>query len=233
MRTRLEQGLTALNLSPTPAAALEQYCHLLLAQNQVMNLTAITESNQVVDLHMLDSAALLTVADFHGKKVIDVGTGAGFPGLVLKLLEPTIELTLLDSLAKRVNWLTEISTQLGAASVQCIHGRAEEQALLDGYRDSYDIAVSRAVADLRILSELCLPFVKVGGFFLAMKSENCQEEVNQAGRAIAKLGGQLRPMAQYQIPNTEISRRVVVVEKIQPTPKAYPRRFSRMKKAPL
>lgn len=233
MKTRLEQGLTALGLSPAPSAVLEQYCHLLLEQNQVMNLTAITEPNQVVDLHMLDSAALLTIADFHGKKVIDVGTGAGFPGLVLKLLEPTIELTLLDSLAKRVNWLHEISTQLGAAPVQCLHGRAEEQGLLDAYRDSYDIAVSRAVADLRVLSELCLPFVKVGGLFLAMKSDNCQEEVNHAGRAIAKLGGQLRPLAQYQIPDTEITRRVVIVEKVRPTPKGYPRRFSRMKKTPL
>lgn len=233
MKTRLEQGLTALGLSPTPSAVLEQYCHLLLEQNQVMNLTAITEPNQVVDLHMLDSAALLTITDFHGKKVIDVGTGAGFPGLVLKLLEPTIELTLLDSLAKRVNWLREISTQLGAAPVQCLHGRAEEQALLPHHRDSYDIAVSRAVADLRVLSELCLPFVKVGGLFLAMKSDNCQEEVDHAGRAIAKLGGQLCPFAQYQIPDTEITRRVVVVKKVRPTPKGYPRRFSRMKKTPL
>ena len=207
MKTRLEQGLSALHLSPTPSGTLERYCSLLLEQNQMMNLTAITDPDQVVDLHMLDSAALLTVEDFSGKKVIDVG--------------------------KRVNWLSELSAQLGAAPVECIHGRAEEQALLEGYRDCYDLAVSRAVADLRILAELCLPFVKVGGRFLAMKSDNCQEEVERAGRAIAKLGGQLRPMAQYQIPGTEITRRVVVVEKIRPTPKGYPRRFSRMKKAPL
>lgn len=233
MRTRLEQGLNALHLSPTPSETLERYCHLLLEQNQVMNLTAITDPDQVVDLHMLDSAALLTVEDFSGKKVIDVGTGAGFPGMVLKVVEPTIQLTLLDSLAKRVNWLAELSAQLGTDPVECIHGRAEEQALLDGYRDSYDLAVSRAVADLRILAELCLPFVKVGGRFLAMKSDNCQEEVEHAGRAISKLGGQLRPMAQYQVPGTEITRRVVIVEKIRPTPKGYPRRFSRMKKTPL
>ena len=135
MRTRLEQGLTALHLSPTPSETLERYCHLLLEQNQVMNLTAITDPDQVVDLHMLDSAALLTLEDFSGKKVIDVGTGAGFPGMVLKVVESTIQLTLLDSLAKRVNWLSELSVQLGAAPVECIHGRAEEQALLEGYRE--------------------------------------------------------------------------------------------------
>ena len=130
MKTRLEQGLSALHLSPTPSGTLERYCSLLLEQNQMMNLTAITDPDQVVDLHMLDSAALLTVDDFSGKKVIDVGTGAGFPGMVLKVLEPTIELTLLDSLGKRVNWLAELSAQLGAAPVECIHGRAEEQELL-------------------------------------------------------------------------------------------------------
>ena len=122
MRTRLEQGLRALHLSPTPSETLERYCSLLLEQNQMMNLTAITDPDQVVDLHMLDSAALLTVDDFSGKKVIDVGTGAGFPGMVLKVLEPTIELTLLDSLGKRVKWLSELSAQLGAAPVECIHG---------------------------------------------------------------------------------------------------------------
>lgn len=233
MRKRLEQGLAAFGLPSAPAAALERYCHLLLEQNQVMNLTAITEPQQVVDLHMLDSAALLTVAELQGKKVIDIGTGAGFPGLVLKLIAPSIDLTLLDSLGKRVHWLAQISGQLGADDVTCIHGRAEEQSLLEAYRDRYDVAVSRAVADLSMLSELCLPFVKVGGLFLAMKSDGCQEEVERAGRAIAKLGGQLRPMEYYQIPGTEVIRRVVVVEKVKPTPKEYPRRFSRIKKMPL
>lgn len=230
---RIQAGLTAYGLSPTPAETLCRYCNYLLEQNQVMNLTAITQPEQVADLHMLDCAALLTVADLAGKQVIDVGTGAGFPGLVLKIVEPSIQLTLLDSLQKRVNWLAEIAPKLGAADVTCVHGRGEEQALLPAFRDQYDVAVSRAVADLSLLTELCLPFVKVGGLFLAMKSDDCQAELDRAGRAISILGGQLKPMARYQIPGTEITRRVVVIEKVAPTPKGYPRRFAKMKKSPL
>ena len=233
MTQRIQAGLTAYGLSPTPAETLRRYCDYLLEQNQVMNLTAITQPEQVADLHMLDCAALLTVADLAGKQVIDVGTGAGFPGLVLKIVKPSIQLTLLDSLQKRVNWLAEIAPRLGAPDVTCVHGRGEEQALLPAFRDQYDVAVSRAVADLSLLTELCLPFVKVGGLFLAMKSDDCQEELNRAGRAISILGGQLKPMARYQIPGTGITRRVVVIEKVAPTPKGYPRRFAKMKKSPL
>ncbi len=233
MTQRIQAGLTAYGLSPTPAETLRRYCDYLLEQNQVMNLTAITQPEQVADLHMLDCAALLTVADLAGKQVIDVGTGAGFPGLVLKIVEPSIQLTLLDSLQKRVNWLAEIAPRLGAPDVTCVHGRGEEQALLPAFRDQYDVAVSRAVADLSLLTELCLPFVKVGGLFLAMKSDDCQEELDRAGRAISILGGQLKPTARYQIPGTGITRRVVVIEKVAPTPKGYPRRFAKMKKSPL
>lgn len=233
MTRRIQAGLTAYGLSPTPAETLSRYCDCLLEQNQVMNLTAITQPEQVADLHMLDCAALLTVVDLAGKQVIDVGTGAGFPGLVLKIVEPSIQLTLLDSLQKRVNWLAETAPKLGAVDVTCVHGRGEEQALLPAFRDQYDVAVSRAVADLSLLTELCLPFVKVGGVFLAMKSDDCQEELDRAGRAISILGGQLKPTARYQIPGTGITRRVVVIEKVAPTPKGYPRRFAKMKKSPL
>ena len=230
---RIRAGLLAYGLSPAPAEVLSRYCDALLEQNQVMNLTAITDPEQVADLHMLDSAALLTVADLAGKSVIDVGTGGGFPGLVLKLVEPSIRLTLLDSLGKRVNWLAEIAPKLGAADVTCIHGRGEEQSLLPAFRDQYDVAVSRAVADLRLLTELCLPFVKVGGTFFAMKSGDCQAEVDRAGRAVSVLGGRLKPVSRYQIPGPEVFRQVVAVEKVAPTPKGYPRRFARMKKNPL
>ena len=236
MQARISAGLAQLGLTPPPQAAaqLAQYGQLLLEQNQVMNLTAITDPDQVVDLHFLDCAALFTIGeDFHGKTLIDVGTGAGFPGLPLKILEPSLSVTLLDSLGKRVNWLASVCEALSLDKVSCLHARAEEQALEAGFRDGFDFAVSRAVASLELLSELCLPYVKVGGKFLAMKSVDSGAETEGAARAIAKLGGRLLPRVDYTIPGTEIVHRVVVVEKVSPTPKGFPRRWAKMQKAPL
>lgn len=233
MNAILTQGLEALSLPTDAVPALERYGALLLEKNQTMNLTAITDPAQVARLHMLDSAALLSCEDFPGKRVLDVGTGAGFPGMVLKLVEPSISLTLLDSLNKRIDWLREIAPKLGITELTAIHGRAEEYALLPEYREQYDLVVSRAVADLRILCELCLPFVRPGGWFLAMKGANCQEEKNGAGRCVSILGGRLKKDYVYQIPGTDVIRRVVVVEKIAPTPKGWPRRFAKIKKFPL
>ncbi|HJB99992.1 MAG TPA: 16S rRNA (guanine(527)-N(7))-methyltransferase RsmG [Candidatus Flavonifractor merdavium] len=236
MQARISAGLAQLGLTPPPQAAaqLAQYGQLLLEQNQVMNLTAITDPDQVVDLHFLDCAALLTIGeDFHGKTLIDVGTGAGFPGLPLKILEPSLSVTLLDSLGKRVNWLASVCEALSLDKVSYLHARAEEQALEAGFRDGFDLAVSRAVASLELLSELCLPYVKVGGKFLAMKSVDSGAETEGAARAIAKLGGRLLPRVDYTIPGTEIVHRVVVVEKVSPTPKGFPRRWAKMQKAPL
>ena len=233
MQSIIASGLETLGLETASAAALSEYGRLLLEQNQVMNLTAITEPSQVARLHMLDCAAVLGAAEFHGKSVLDVGTGAGFPGLVLKLCEPDIDLTLLDSLAKRVHWLETIAPALGAEGVRCVHGRAEELSLLPEWREQYDIVTSRAVADLRVLCELCLPFVKVGGCFLAMKAEDSTEEVNAAGRAVSILGGQLLPAYVYTVPGTEVVRKVVRIEKIKLTPQRYPRRFSKIRKTPL
>ena len=231
MKTRLEQGLSALHLSPTPSGTLERYCSLLLEQNQIMNLTAITDPDQVVDLHMLDSAALLTVDDFSGKKVIDVGTGAGFPGMVLKVLEPTIELTLLDSLGKRIDFLQETVDAMGLQRVRCVHARAEEFAAQ--HREQFDLAASRAVAQLNVLCELTLPLVKVGGQFAAMKSVSTDEEIRQARSAIAQLGGCLTGVTDYTVPETDVVHRIVSIEKTQHTPKQFPRAFARIKKAPL
>lgn len=231
----LEAGLPALGVEPPAGAVarLEEYARLLLEKNQVMNLTAITQPEQVAQLHMLDSAALLTGADFSNKTLLDVGTGAGFPGLPLRLIEPSLRLTLLDSLGKRINWLAEVCRQLNAEDVTCLHARAEEQALKEGWRDSFDRVTSRAVADLSVLCELCLPYVKPGGLFLAMKSVDCEEELSRAAGAISLLGGALRPGFDYTIPGTHITHRVVVVEKVHPTPKGYPRRFSKIQKSPL
>ena len=232
---RLQTGLTALGIqSPNGAEQLANYGQLLLEQNKVMNLTAITDPDQVVDLHFLDSAALLTIGEeFRDKTLIDVGTGAGFPGLPLKILEPSLTVTLLDSLGKRVNWLSSVCEALSLNNVTCLHARAEEQALKPGFRDSFDFAVSRAVASLELLAELCLPYVKVGGKFLAMKSVDSGPETEGAARAIAKLGGRLLPRVDYQIPGTQVTHRVVVVEKVAPTPKGYPRRWAKMQKVPL
>ena len=228
----LRAGLAQLGLSPDTAPQLERYGQLLTEKNQVMNLTAITDPVEVAQKHMLDCAALLGAARFQGKSVIVVGSGAGFPGLVLKLCEGSIDLTLLDSLQKRVDWLEEAAQALGV-SVTALHGRAEELGKTPERREQFDIATARAVADLRILCELCLPLVKVGGVFLAMKAEDCRDEVDAAGRCISLLGGRLLKSYTYQVPGTDLTRRVIRVEKIAPTAEKYPRRFARIQKAPL
>lgn len=236
MEELIRAGLTALNLtlpSPDVPKKLAEYGRLLLEKNQVMNLTAITDPALVAALHFLDSAAVLGAADFRDKRVIDVGTGAGFPGLPLRLLEPTICLTLLDSLGKRVDWLREVCVVLGTEDVECLHQRAEEQALKPGYREGYDLAVSRALAELRLLCELCLPYVKVGGRFLALKSVGSDEELSAATAGIRLLGGKVLSPYDYPIPGTDIIHRVVIVEKVAPTPKGYPRRWAKIQKSPL
>jgi len=233
----IASGLSQLGLEgKVPAEApdqLERYGRLLIEKNQVMNLTAITDPDQVAKLHMLDCAALLTCADFEGKTLIDVGTGAGFPGLALKILVPSLEITLLDSLGKRVNWLNEVIADLGLTGITAIHARAEEQALVKGFRDSFDLVTARAVADLRLLSELCLPYAKVGGCFLSMKSVDSAAEVEGAARAIKMMGGRVRGSADYTIPGTDVTHRLLTIEKVAPTLKGYPRRWAKIQKDPL
>lgn len=223
---REEARLLGLSLSEEQLAQCERFSDALLEKNKVMNLTAITEPEAVARLHFADCLALLTVEEFRGKRVIDVGCGAGFPGVPLKLGEPTIELTLLDSLQKRVNWLRETLEAL-AVPAECVAARAEEY----GHREEFDIAVSRAVARLNVLCELCLPFVKVGGCFIAMKAASAQEEIDEAKRAVSLLGGKVKRVVSYSIGEAE--HRAVVIRKICPTPAAYPRRFSKIKQSPL
>ena len=231
MEQRLQSGLAALNLPVEGIPALVRYGDLLIETNKVMNLTSITEPADVAALHFLDSAALLTLTDFKGKSVVDVGTGAGFPGMPLKILEPTIRMTLLDSLGKRITFLQEVCNELGLQNVQCVHARAEEFAA--EHRQSFDFAVSRAVANLSVLCELCLPLVKAGGYFLSMKSVESDEELESAKKAIKILGGQVERTADYQIPGTEVVHRVIFIKKIAETQKKYPRPFAKIKKNPL
>ncbi len=227
-----ELGLTAQVPEDAPAM-LSRYGQRLLEKNQVMNLTAIREPEGVARLHMLDCSARLKSCDFQGKTLIDVGTGAGFPGLVLKTLVPSLDVTLLDSLNKRLDWLDETAQALKLSGVRTLHARAEEQALAKGFRDSFDFAAARAVADLRVLCELCLPYVKVGGKFLALKSTGSDEELAGADRAVRLLGGQVAAVEDYAIPGTGVTHRLIVIEKLAPTLRGYPRRWSKIQKQPL
>ncbi len=232
MKQALASGLPQLERKLTDAQ-LDTFCAFgsaLVEKNQVMNLTAITEPEQVARLHFLDCIALLGAANFYGKSVIDVGCGAGFPGVPLKIAEPSIDLTLLDSLKKRMDWLESTLPELGIEA-QCVAARAEEYAL--EHREQYDIAVSRAVARLTMLAELCLPLVRVGGHFVAMKSADSDEELSQAARAIATLGGKVTRIWDYPVPGTDAVHRAVVITKVKATPKPYPRRFAKIKQQPL
>ena len=231
MEAHLRKGLAELGLGDDAAPSLLRFGELLLEKNKVMNLTAITDPEDVASLHFLDSAALLTLADLKGKTVVDVGTGAGFPGMPMKILEPSIQLTLLDSLGKRITFLQEVCDNLGLTDVQCVHARAEEFAA--EHRQSFDFAVSRAVANLSVLGELCLPLVKPGGYFLSMKSVESGQELEAAKKAIQILGGWVERTADYQIPGTDVTHRVIFIKKIAETPKKYPRPFAKIKKNPL
>lgn len=232
MKQTLLDGLSALNRTLTEPQ-LDAFCAFgdaLLEKNRVMNLTAITEPQAVAQLHFLDCMALLDLADFAGKSVIDVGCGAGFPGVPLKIAEPTIHLTLLDSLKKRVDWLAQTLPGLGIEA-QCVAARAEEYAA--GHRETYAFAVSRAVARLNMLAELCLPLVAVGGAFIAMKSVDSDQEISQAARGIGILGGRVETIADYAVPGADTVHRAVVIRKVRQTPGQYPRRFAKIKQSPL
>lgn len=230
MKDTLLAGLPELNLTLTPEQVdtLCGFGNAVIRQNEVMNLTAITQPDQVAKLHLLDSLTVLSAVDLRGKRLIDVGCGAGFPGVPLAIGCPELEVTLLDSLGKRVHWLEEILPALGVTA-HCITARAEE-AVTDR-RESYDIATSRAVARLNILLELTAPYVKVGGLVVAMKGAAAQEELAECGRAIRTLGLKLEGVKEFSIDGA--SHSLILLRKIAPTPAKYPRRYAKIKQMPL
>ena len=230
MKTTLTEGLEqmALPLHQTQIDTLCAFGAAVVKQNEVMNLTAITEPTAVAKLHLLDSLTVLLSAELAGKKVIDVGCGAGFPGVPLKIACPQMQLTLLDSLGKRMHWLETVLPQLGV-DAQCVTARAEEA--VTQCRESYDYATSRAVARLPVLLELTAPYVKVGGAVLAMKGAAAAQELAESKNAIRVLGLKLESVKEFPIDGT--SHSVIVLRKVAPTPKQYPRRYAKIKQSPL
>ncbi len=230
MKATLDQGLArlGLDLSEEQRQTLCAFGKAVVEQNKVMNLTAITEDAQVAKLHLLDSLTVLTAADLAGRRVIDVGCGAGFPGVPIAIGCPEAEVTLLDSLGKRMKWLEQILPQLGIRA-ELITGRAEEAVA--GRRETYDYAVSRAVARLNILLELTAPYVKPGGAVLAMKGAAARDELSQCANAIGRLGLKLEQIREY--PMDGVNHAVIVLRKVSPTPPQYPRRYAKIKQNPL
>ena len=226
----LEAGLPELGLTLTERQkkTLCDFGEAVVRQNQVMNLTAITEADQVAKLHLLDSLTVLTAAELAGRKLIDVGCGAGFPGVPLAIACPEAKITLLDSLGKRVHWLEEILPTLGVKA-ECVTARAEE--FVSDRRESYDFATSRAVARLNILLELTAPYVKVGGMVVAMKGAAAREELAECTGAIRKLGLKLEDVKEFSVDGA--SHSLILLKKIAPTPKQYPRRYAKIKQNPL
>lgn len=213
---------------------LTTYYEMLVEKNKVMNLTAITEFSDVLEKHFLDSIAVARYVKFSaGDTILDLGTGAGFPGMPLKILFPELKITLVDSLKKRLIFLDEVIAALELKDVATVHARAEDLARDAAYREQYDYCVSRAVANLASLSEYCLPFVKVGGTFLAYKSGEIEEELVAAKRAIFLLGGKVEEILPFQLDGTELARSFVMLKKEKRTPKGYPRKAGLPTKKPL
>ncbi len=238
--TLFEKGLEELSISLSQEQKRQfvTYYEYLIEKNKVMNLTAITEYEEVIVKHFLDSLSIVKAGCFeqnalNGKSVIDIGTGAGFPGIPLKIAFPQLKITLLDSLNKRVNFLNEVIEILGLSKVEAVHGRAEDYAKQREYRECFDFCVSRAVANLSTLSEYCIPFVKEGGCFISYKSGKIDEELSQAGNAVKVLGGKVLDVVKFPLMGTDMDRSFVIIKKTRPTAKKYPRKAGLPSKEPL
>lgn len=210
------------------------YEELMLEWNQKVNITAITNSRDIYIKHFIDSAIVSRyIVAGSNYSLIDVGTGGGFPGIPMKIIDESIELTLLDSLNKRIAFLHAVTESLNLKDIKIIHGRAEDFGLNTGFREQYDVATSRAVASINILAEYCLPFVKVGGFFIALKSDNVEEELKNGEKAVKLLGGDITEVKKYKIPGTDLGRSIVMIKKTTNTPEKYPRKAGTPSKKPL
>lgn len=233
MRERLKKGFLSLGMEVSDAQIDKfiKYAELLVEWNEKINLTAITEPIEIAEKHFLDSTMCLKCGIYG--KVIDVGTGAGFPGIVLKILNPDIELCLLDSLQKRINFLEIVCKELELENVTFVHARAEDGGRDKNLREQFDFAVARAVANLSTLSEYCIPFVKMGGSFIAMKGPKAQEEIEAGKNAVSKLGGEISSILEEEIPDTDLKHVIISVKKVRPTAPAFPRKAGKPSKQPL
>lgn len=234
MKNLLNEGAKTLGISLNDVQLdnFIKYMDLLLEWNENVNLTAITEPREVITKHFLDSLTALSLIP-EGAKLADIGCGAGFPGLPLKIARGDINLTLLDSLAKRINFLDAVISETNLSGVTCVHSRAEDAGQDKAYREKFDVAVSRAVANLTTLSEYCLPFVKVGGVFIALKGPLADEELAAAKKAIRILGGELMPTVEAGVPFTDLNHKIVIIKKVAKCPKEYPRKAGTPSKKPL
>lgn len=233
-RLRQTAQTMGIELNDSQLAKFEQYYEMLIEKNKVMNLTAITEKQDVIDKHFADSLAFIkTGIALDGKKLLDLGTGAGFPGIPLKIAFPELEVVLLDSLNKRVRFLNEVIDALGLEKITAIHGRAEDFAKQKEYREGFDLVVSRAVANLAVLSEYCIPYVAKDGYFCPYKSGDVKEELQGAKKAVHILGGEIKDIISFEIPDTDMSRTILMIKKEKATPKKYPRKAGLPSKEPI
>ena len=233
---KFEAGLKELSLELTEEQKQQflTYYEMMVEKNKVMNLTAITEFDEVIEKHFLDSLCLVHVMDCTKKcQILDLGTGAGFPGIPLKIAFPNLEITLMDSLNKRINFLNEVIDKLGLEKVTAVHGRAEEMAANITHRQQYDLCVSRAVSNLAVLCEYCLPFVAKGGTFVSYKSADSDAEIQEGKKAISILGGKLINIDKFKLPDSDLGRALVCIKKVKDTPKKYPRKAGTPAKLPL